>query len=210
VAATSIAKLAAPEGGDLDPGLDDLAAPVDDGRAAVRRGRAGTAVGRAVHAVLQTVDLATGVGLADLARTHAAAEGVADRAREIERLARAALDAPVIRDAVAGGRCWRELYVGVPVGDRVLEGFVDLLVDGPAGLVVVDYKTDAVPGDRELEAAVERYRLQAAAYAVAVEHALGRPVERCTFLFVRAGEAVSRDVADLDAARREVRELLSR
>ena len=36
-----------------------------------RRGRAGTSIGRAVHAVLQTVDLATGAGLAAIAGAQA-------------------------------------------------------------------------------------------------------------------------------------------
>ena len=188
VAATSVVRLAGgPDGwDDLAEELDPAA---DEGRGSARRGRAGTAVGRAVHAVLQVVDLATGAQLADLSRAQAAAEGVADRAGEIERLARSALDAEVVRSAVAGGRFWRELYVGAPVGDRVLEGFVDLLIEEPDGLTVVDYKTDAARTEGDLDRAVGRYRLQAAAYAVAVEQVLGRPVERGVLLFLRAGEA---------------------
>ena len=46
-----------------------------------RRGRAGTSVGRAVHAVLQSIDLATGEGIAERARAQAAAEGVPGRER---------------------------------------------------------------------------------------------------------------------------------
>ena len=45
-----------------------------------RRGRAGTSMGRAVHAVLQSIDLATGEGLAGAAAAQAAAEGISDRA----------------------------------------------------------------------------------------------------------------------------------
>ncbi len=51
--------------------------------------------------------------------------------RDITRRVQAALDSEIVRDAVAGGRYWRELYVGTPVGDRTLEGFIDLLVAGP-------------------------------------------------------------------------------
>ena len=36
----------------------------------------------------------------------------------------------------------------------LVEGFIDLLIDTPDGLVVVDYKTDQVPSDAELDAAV--------------------------------------------------------
>ena len=49
------------------------------------KGRYGTAIGRAVHAVLQTVDLATGAGLADLAAAQAAAEGVLGHEATIAR-----------------------------------------------------------------------------------------------------------------------------
>ncbi len=218
LAATSVAKLAErdlrladPVAGADPAGVDDRDDPDDaddPDRPPWRRGRAGTAIGRAVHGVLQAVDLATGDGLAELARNQAGAEGVADRRAEIERLARAALDSEVVRAAVSSDRYWRELYVGAPVGARVLEGFVDLLVETSEGLVVVDYKTDAARGPDDVDAAVDRYRLQGASYAVALEASLGRPVDRCVFLFLQSGTAVERSIDDLDAAKDEVRTLL--
>jgi ATP-dependent helicase/nuclease subunit A len=211
LAATTVARLAreqaALEPAD-EPG-DDTGPEVDLDQPPWRRGRAGTAIGRAVHGVLQVIDLATGDGLAAAARAQAAAEGVAGRAGEVERLARAALEAEVVRRAVAGGRYWRELYVGAPLGSRVLEGFVDLLVEGADGLTVVDYKTDAAPTTADIDAAATRYRLQGASYAVAIEQALGRPVTRCVFLFLRPDGAVEREVADLAAAAAEVRAVLA-
>ena len=227
VSATAVARLAAaretgPEvlgaGGSGAPGAPDepdddagTAEPgaVDDGtraagaRALWRRGRAGTALGRAVHAVLQTVDLASGSGLEAMARVHAAAEGVPLRWQEVEALARAALDSPIVRKAVEG-RFWRELYVGAPFGAGVLEGFVDLLFEGESGLEVVDYKTDQVRSDEEVTRLVVRYRLQGAAYAAAVQAATGRPVRCCTLLFLRGGEAVARPIDDLEQAVLEV------
>jgi ATP-dependent helicase/nuclease subunit A len=158
-----------------------------------RRGRAGTAIGRAVHGVLQVIDLATGEGLDALVQAQAVAEGVSDRTGEIARSVRSALESDVVRHAVTGGRYWRELYVGVPVGERVLEGFIDLLYETPEGLVVVDYKTDRIEA-AEVEA---RYRWQGASYALAVETALGRPVVGCTFLILGTGGAVSVPVFDL-------------
>ena len=169
-----------------------------------KKGRAGTSVGRAVHATLQTVDLATGANLAAIAAAQAAAEGVEGRVADIERLARAALASTAVRDAVTSGRFWRELYVAAPVGDALLEGFVDLLYESPAGLVVVDYKTDTVGSAAEVDAAVGRYRLQGATYAVAIEHTVQRPVAAVRFVFVSGGGAVERDVDDLPAAMAEV------
>ena len=110
IAATAIARSAA--GPTDDPNLQKDA-PVEE-IPPWRRGRAGTALGRAVHAVLQSIDLATGAGLEGAARAQAAAEGIPDRSDEVARRVRAALDAPSVREAVAG-RYWREVYVAAPV-----------------------------------------------------------------------------------------------
>lgn len=176
-----------------------------------RRGRAGASVGRAVHAVLQTIDLATGADLEELVDVQAIAEGVPNRGPEIAALVRSALESDVIRDAVTGGAFWRELYVGAPAGDsgdHTIEGIIDLLIDGPDGYIVVDYKTDVTRSEGDLDAAVERHRLQGAAYALAVERALGTAVSRCIFLFLRPSGAVAREIVDLDKAVRETRTII--
>ena len=83
------------------------------------KGRYGTAVGRAVHAVLQTVDLATGDGIVETAAAQAAAEGVLGLEDVIVELARSALATDVVRDAVANGYR-REMYVAAPAStDRL-------------------------------------------------------------------------------------------
>jgi ATP-dependent helicase/nuclease subunit A len=201
VAATTIAQLAVAA---TDPGPDPGLAKdeQEDERPAWRRGRAGTAIGRAVHATLQTVDLATGAGLDATARAQALAEGVPEREREIRRLVESALAAPVVRTAVEGGwRTWREVPVATEIDGVLLEGFVDLLLERPDGdLVVVDWKTDQVPADADLDAALARYSVQGAAYALALEAVLGRRVARCSFVFARApGGAIEADVDDLAA-----------
>ena len=206
----TIATLAREQTIDRDPGLDKEGTDVD--LPPWRRGRAGTAVGRAVHGVLQTIDFAADYSdarLNDLVGMQAVAEGVPGRRREIARRVRAALESDPVREALSCGRYWRELYVGAPVGDRTLEGFIDLLFAGPDGYVVVDYKTDAVVTDADLDRAVERYRLQGATYALAVHRALDVPVARCVFLFLRADGAVAREVHDLDAAMGEVEALVA-
>ncbi len=174
-----------------------------------RRGRAGTAIGRAVHSVLQTIDLATGDGLQETARAQAAAEGVADSASEIERLARAALGSAVVRAAVASGRYWREVYVGAAVDGVLVEGFIDLLYEEPNGYVIVDYKTDALPDDGAIDGAMQRYRPQGAAYALALTEALGQPATRCVFVFLTPVDLIEQEIADLDEAIRDVRSRIS-
>ncbi|MPZ98415.1 MAG: AAA family ATPase [Dehalococcoidia bacterium] len=162
-----------------------------------RRGRAGTSMGRAVHAVLQTADLATGADLEAAARAQAAAEGVGDRWRSVQRRVQAAIDSPTVREAVGSGRYWREVYVASSVDGAVIEGFVDLLYESPEGYVVVDYKTDAVPSEAELDAAVARYAVQLGAYALALSEQLDRPVTGATLLFLGEAGATERRIADL-------------
>ena len=149
-----------------------------------RRGRAGTQVGRAVHAVLQSVDLATGEGLDDRARAQAAAEGVPGRETDIARHCRVAIESDVVRRAVASGRYWREVPVAVARGQGSLHGFIDLLFDEGDGLVVVDYKTDSID-EHEAPEAVNRYRLQGGAYAHAIQVLTGRPVKEAVFLYLQ-------------------------
>lgn len=179
-----------------------------------RRGRAGTSIGRAVHAVLQTVDLHDPTDLEELARKRAEGEQVANAAGEVARLARAAVHSDVVRTAISH-RHWRELYVAAPIphddgdgGHTVVEGFVDLLYDDGDQLVIVDYKTDAVRSDADAAAAVERYRLQLAAYALALEHTTGRTVGEAVLLFVAGGTARPQWISDLEAAKSAVREAL--
>jgi len=208
-----------PDSSGADPGPDtdtDTDSGVDVDLPSWRRGRAGTAMGRAVHGVLQTVDLATGAGLDALAAIQAVAEAVHGRSAEIAGRARAALGADVVREAVSGGRYWKELYVGAPVTGSpdgpVVEGFVDLLVETSSGYVVVDYKTDEITTLAQLDRAMDRYRLQGATYALAVERALGRPVVRCVFVFVGVtgtSVAVEREVIGLREAMDEVEALVS-
>src|SRR5207249_6244364 len=115
------------------------------------------------------------------------------RAVEVAAAVGAAVRAPVVREAVGSGRLWREVYVGT----KSVEGFVDLLFEGPSGLTVVDYKTDTVRDEREADEMAVHYRGQVAAYAVALEEALERPVERGVLVFALPGGAVEREIADL-------------
>lgn len=166
-----------------------------------RRGRAGTSIGRAVHAVLQVVDLETGNSLQDIAKAQAAAEGVPGRADEIARLVRRALDSPLVKRALDSKRWWREAPVAGPVGDGIVEGFIDLLFEEEGGFVIVDYKTDALGSDDEIEQAMARYRLQGGGYALALNKATDATVKEVSFLFLEPNREVPVD--DLSGAMRE-------
>jgi ATP-dependent exoDNAse (exonuclease V) beta subunit len=173
-----------------------------------QRGRYGTAIGRAVHAVLQTVDLRTGEGLDAAVAAQAAAEGVLGHEERIAALARSALATDTVREAVRLEHR-RETYVATTIGGRTLEGYVDLMYRTPDGVVVVDYKTDVVGSEADVAAKLERYRLQGAAYALAVAAATGERVARCTFLFLDPAGAREHALPDLDDAIEEARALLT-
>ncbi len=187
-----------------DPGLDKR--PVNVELPPWQRGRYGTSIGRAVHGVLQFCDLAAGADVDNLARAQCAAEGVIGLEEQVAALARSALAAPIVRSVVDGAEHWRELFVAAPVGDRVLEGYVDLLVRTADGLVIVDYKTDQWSGPVQSSERVGRYRLQLAAYGAALSNALDEPVVggilvRCS----PRGDADQITIDEWDAALDEVR-----
>ena len=111
----------------------------------------------------------------------------------VEALAWAAVDSELVRTA-AHSCHWREVYIGIPYGEGVLEGYIDLLYEDDDGLVIVDYKTDAVSGPAELDEKVERYSVQLRAYAQAMRVAVGRPVARALLLFLSIDRASVREV----------------
>jgi hypothetical protein len=174
-------------------------------------GRHGTGVGRAVHGALELLDFDT-TDPTSIIRERAVAEGVLGDLRIVDGLVRTGLAADVVRLA-AGSRHWRELYVAAPVDDDpdapVVEGYIDLAVlesgpDGP-GLIIVDYKTDAVADDDDRAAKARRYRLQGATYALAAERSTEIPVRRVVLCFLAADFATEVEIADLAGAMAEVR-----
>src|SRR5690606_18775845 len=125
----------------------------------------------------------------------------------VAALVEAALASPSVQQAAKHPH-HKELFVSAPLGARVIEGYVDLLVEAPEGLMVVDYKTDTVPNEAAIDEKLATYELQGAAYAAAIEAATGLPVADCRFVFCSTGGAVERSVEDLPTAVARVRSLL--
>ena len=148
------------------------------------KGRYGSAVGRAVHGVLQTIDLASGDGIAEAVAAQCQAEAIPERIGDVTKLVGDAVGSSIVRAAAAAPH-WREVYACTPsVGGRLLEGYIDLLYRMPDGLVVVDYKTAGTNDRTQLDERVEGYRLQGGSYAISVARATGEPVVRVAFLFL--------------------------
>jgi ATP-dependent exoDNAse (exonuclease V) beta subunit len=190
-----------------DDGADLDAAADTDRPFARRRGRAGTAVGQAVHGTLEAIDLRAPTAVSDLVRRQCALGAIGRLESTVGQLVRSALGSDAVRLA-STNRHHKELYVAAPIGDRVIEGYVDLLIETTDGLVVVDYKTDSVSSDSEIDAKLDRYELQAASYAVALEAVTGMDVVECRFVFCRPKGAVERSVRDLAGAKARVRAAL--
>ena len=88
-----------------------------------------------------------------------------------------------------------------PVGDGIVEGFIDLLFEEEDGFVIVDFKTDAVGSEEEVEQAMTRYRLQGGAYALALSKAAGVKVKEVSFLFLEPN--LQKSVDNLPQAQEE-------
>ncbi|MDQ6928133.1 MAG: hypothetical protein M3159_05650 [Actinomycetota bacterium] len=129
-------------------------------------------------------------------RRPGAVEGVPGREAIVAALARSALRSDVVRRAAARPH-WREVYLGCPLGEGVLEGFVDLL-----------YADGLVAAGADLDAKVDRYKVQLAAYAYAVGQVVGEPMVRAVLLFLGPSGAVEREVdvlsVDIHALAREL------
>lgn len=191
-----------------DPGLDKH--PVNIDLPPWQRGRYGTSIGRAVHGTLQFCDLATGEDIDDLARSQCAAESILGLDRTVAALARSAIGAPIVRSVVDGAEHWRELFIAAPVGDRVLEGYIDLLVRTPDGLVIVDYKTDQWSGPVQTAERIGRYRTQLAAYGAALEATLDEAVVGGVLVRCIGGKQPEQiEISDWADAVDEVRRIVS-
>jgi ATP-dependent helicase/nuclease subunit A len=177
----------------------------DDGPTVVRKkGRAGSAIGSAVHATLEFVDFDAPDGLAALAARQCELHAISDAFDTVLALATSALRSDAV-DLARRHPSYRELYVAAPLSDVMIEGYIDLLVETPAGLVIVDYKTDSASSPKEIDAKLAAYELQGAAYAVALEESTGLEVIDCRFVFCKASGAIERSVVDLVGAKQRVR-----
>ena len=167
-------------------------AEAGEGEIPYRRGRGGTNLGRAVHAVLQSIDLLTGEGLEDIGRAQAEAEGIGDAAKDVLELSRNALATETVKELIesvkkGSANYYREVFVSTKLGDRLVEGFIDLLIDAPDGINIVDYKTDRLTTKQVQELGPE-YEVQLGLYAWAVGETTGKPVREATLLFLRPQE----------------------
>ena len=87
--------------------------------------------------------------------------------------------------------------IQTPQDPIVVEGIIDLLYQDEDGqFVILDYKSDQVDSEKDVDAKLRHYRMQGAAYAAAVEGATGEMVKAVQFLFVRRPDGL-REIGNL-------------
>jgi ATP-dependent exoDNAse (exonuclease V) beta subunit len=156
------------------------------------RGRGGTRLGRAVHAAVQALPLEAEDSVLDaVCRAQAVAEAIPHKEGDVKRLVRW-----ITRHSVAwqrarkATRAMREVPFALVIDDKVLEGFIDLVIETAEGLEIVDWKTDQISG-QEVDDRLNEYRLQAGLYTHGLQAATGRSVTAVNYVFAQPGLEVT-------------------
>ncbi len=144
-----------------------------------------------------------------------ATEGAGERADAAERMVRGWLESELLAKlrAESGADFRPELSFRIALGaETILRGTIDLLVVSPAGVTIVDYKTDRLPAGTPAELD-PGYRIQRALYAAAVAEATGVDAVRAAYVFLERPEAplvAEIDADGIEAGRNEVTALIER
>ena len=155
--------------------------------------------GSLVHAMLEHA----GSGAVELAGAWGI-ELTAEEAADVVRLTEAFNDSPLARRMAKARAVHREHGFTVALGDTLLTGIVDVLVQERGGQLVVDYKTDALHPDTDLAAYVEqRYGVQRRVYALAALRGGAPRVEVAYAFLERPAEPVGERFEAADADRLE-------
>ena len=165
-----------------------------------------TEKGVATHLVLQYMDFAKAASRAGIkaeverlciARFLSRREAEAVNIAAIERLFRSELGKRMLK-AEKPLREFRfsllldadRLYPGAEGEQLLLQGVVDCCLEEDGELVIIDYKTDSVRTEEEIEERAELYRGQLAAYAEALTRIFRKPVKEGVLFFLVPGREV--------------------
>lgn len=173
--------------GQAGSGREDRLVFRDDDGEPWARGRARTRLGRAVHATIQSLSMEPTAGMITAtSHAQAVAEAVPHMAQEVERLVTwIVTGSRAWKRAGESGRALREVPFAVETSGHILEGFIDMVIEGPDGMEIIDWKTDRVSA-RDVPARLEEYKLQAGLYVHGLQKATGLPVTRVTYVFAGA------------------------
>lgn len=196
-------------GADRPHVLDQVTEPLPRPAFAAESRPSGQDLGTACHRFLEWADLGHLSTAAEVAAQIAAlgAEGRLSAAEaalvpidDIVWLAGTLVGRWLAEHAATARRELPFVYAGPlpPSADRsIVRGVIDCVLDTPAGLVVIDYKTDRPRDEQDLAERRAGYRVQLRLYAEAAGAILARPVARAVLVFLRARrlEEVALDTA---------------
>ncbi|MEE9273853.1 MAG: 3'-5' exonuclease, partial [bacterium] len=122
-------------------------------------------------------------------------------------LLRRAAEGDLLKRAAASSRRYRELPFLMEIEGRPVRGTADLVFEEEGGLVVVDFKTDAISAGEAPER-MKKYANQGVAYEMGIGAASGQDVREVIFAFLRPGVDVPLpvDKSARESLRRAVRE----
>jgi ATP-dependent exoDNAse (exonuclease V) beta subunit len=170
----------------------ELAGPSLPPRTTVTAEPAGPEFGTLVHRLLElhlTGQIARDK-IEQTARRLAADTGLSDAsAASAAQLVTGALKSPTIQRLRSAKRVSFEVPFTYIDQGAIVEGRIDALAEEDAGILLVDFKSDAVdPGDEPARA--EHYAPQMRAYASAVAASAGRPAREALLFFLRTNRTV--------------------
>jgi ATP-dependent helicase/nuclease subunit A len=154
-------------------------------------GEHGVEWGTVIHMLLQVATENPECDLPGLARTALLEQGLdADLAEIAVETVNSVMKAEIWRRAMASQRRLAEVpfeillerEASVPV---LVRGSIDLVFEEPDGWVIVDYKTDSIPGGKP-DALVDKYAPQVRLYADSWERITGQKVKEMGLYFSRA------------------------
>jgi ATP-dependent helicase/nuclease subunit A len=156
-------------------------------------------IGTAFHEAMEAIDLDAGDETENLAREAGSRQrldggGIESVSEMLSRTQKSSMMERMRRARRTGGRVLRELPYIRPLDSdsaEIEEGKIDLLFEEEGGWVLIDYKTDRLPGDVPDKALYfqEKYGDQISAYAAALQ-ALGVRLKSAYLLLARTGESI--------------------
>jgi ATP-dependent helicase/nuclease subunit A len=165
--------------------------PVSSGLESFEDGEHGVEWGTVIHTLLQVATENPEGDLQGLARTALVEQGLdASLAEMAAETVSAVMKADIWQRAMASRRRFAEVpfeillerEAAVPV---LVRGSIDLVFEESDGWVIVDYKTDSVPGGKP-DALVDKYAPQVRLYAQSWERITGEKVKEMGLYFSRA------------------------
>ena len=166
-----------------------------DWRATRGRYAPAVVVGQLVHKALQRWVFPGDAAFDSLIRSALIKEGVVDQGqqkivvRETEQLLERFKAHSIYQAVEAAAICRHEVpYAANLVGGLQKTGVIDLLYQDESGWHILDFKTDEIRDQEELDKALEEYRPQIGRYKLAAEKLLGAPVDAHLVMLDLEGE----------------------